>query len=61
LHIHLYCRAKDAVIQKYGDPIISGHKEEYSPLNKEDIERIKNQLNKLFELEKFSDSAWGLE
>src|SRR3989344_4117201 len=36
LHIHLYCRAKTAVMQKYGDPIIPGHRDEYKPLNLDD-------------------------
>jgi diadenosine tetraphosphate (Ap4A) HIT family hydrolase len=60
LHVHLYCRAKNATMQKYGDPIAPGHRDEYNPLNKEDIQRIKKELESLFELEKFSDSEWGL-
>lgn len=60
LHIHLYCRAVDAKIQKYGNPIIDGHKEEYKPLNEDDIQRVKEELDKIFKQEKFSDSKWGL-
>lgn len=60
LHVHLYCRAKDATMQTYGDPIIPGHKEEYQPLNEEDIQNIKEELDNLFGLEKFSDKEWGL-
>ncbi|MBN2423280.1 HIT domain-containing protein [Candidatus Woesearchaeota archaeon] len=60
LHIHLYCRAENATMQKYGDPITPGHKDEYKPLNEEDIKRIKKELENLFKLEKFSDSMWGL-
>jgi len=60
LHIHLYCRADNATMQKYGNPIIPGHKNEYNPLNEEDIQRIKIELDNLFNLEKFSDSTWGL-
>lgn len=60
LHIHLYCRAKDAKMQKFGDPIIDGHKDEYKPLNEDDIWRIKEELDKLFKLEKFSDFAWKI-
>ena len=59
LHIHLYCRAENATMQKYGDPITPGHKDEYSPLNKDDIQRIKIHLDNLFKLDKFSDSVWG--
>ena len=60
LHIHLYCRAKNATMQKYGDPIVPGHKEEYKALTKDDIVKIKSELDKLFKLENFSDNAWGL-
>ena len=60
LHIHLYCRADNATMQKYGEPITPGHKDNYNPLNKDDIQRIKKHLNNLFNLEKFSDSTWGL-
>lgn len=60
LHIHLYCRAEHATMQAYGDPIVPGHKDEYSPLCEDDIERIKVELDALFTLEKFSDVAWGL-
>lgn len=60
LHLHLYCRAKDATMQKYGQPIIPGHKPEYKPLTEEDIQRVKSALDDLFQLEKFSDSVWGL-
>lgn len=60
LHIHLYCRAIDAKIQKFGNPIIDGHKEEYKPLTADDILRVKESLNSLFKLEKFSDHAWRL-
>lgn len=60
LHIHLYCRAKNAKMQKYGDPIIPGHKEQYNPLNNEDIKRIKEEVTKQFKLTKFSNKEWGL-
>ena len=60
LHVHLYCRAKGAIMQKYGDPIIPGYKEEYKALTKEDINTIKNEIKKLFALEKFTDDTWGI-
>jgi len=60
LHIHLYCRAKNAVMQKYGDPIKPGHKGKYKPLNKEDIQRIKEEIDNLFKLKKYSDYIWNL-
>ncbi len=60
LHLHLYCRAENATMQKYGEPITPGHMDEYNPLNEQDIKRIKNEIDNLFKLEKFSDSTWGL-
>lgn len=60
LHIHLYGRAVDAKIQKFGEPIIDGHKEEYNPLNETDIQNIREEIEEQFKLEKFSDSLWGL-
>lgn len=60
LHIHLYCRAKNATMQAFGDPITPGHKEEYAPLNQEDRERIKKEIEKLFLEKEFSDQNWKL-
>ena len=37
LHVHLYGRARTAIMQKFGDPIKPGHKEEYKPLNNSDV------------------------
>ena len=56
LHIHLYGRAIDAKMQKYGEPIIPGHKPEYTPLNQEDIQRIQEELDILFQQEYFTDA-----
>ncbi|OGM92751.1 hypothetical protein A2333_02390 [Candidatus Wolfebacteria bacterium RIFOXYB2_FULL_49_7] len=60
LHVHLYCRATDAKMQPYGEPIIPGHKDEYRPLTAEDISRIKSELDILAREERFSDSRWCL-
>ncbi len=60
LHIHLYGRAKDARYQKFGDPIIPGHREEYQPLNNKDIVLMKQEMDVLFGTEEFSDRRWGL-
>ena len=60
LHIHLYCRSKNARMQKYGDPIIPGHKKQYKSLNKEDVKRIRKEIEKLLKLKKFSEKSWGL-
>lgn len=61
LHVHLYGRAKNAVMQKYGDPVIPGHKGEYNPLNANDVENIREEINNLFKLEKFSDTNWKIK
>lgn len=55
LHIHLYGRAIDAKIQKYGDPLTPGHKTEFKALDEKDIMEIKNKCEKLFNSEEFSD------
>ncbi len=60
LHIHLYGRAIEATQQKFGDPIIPGHKESYQPLTGEDIEAIRQEIEKLFALPEYQDAVWHL-
>lgn len=60
LHIHLYGRAITATQQKYGEPIISGHKDTYFPLNNEDIRNIHDCVEAWFTLPEFSDDQWKL-
>jgi diadenosine tetraphosphate (Ap4A) HIT family hydrolase len=60
LHIHLYGRAVDARVQKFGDPIVPGHKESFEPLDEADIREIAAEIERLFKEERFSDGAWGL-
>jgi diadenosine tetraphosphate (Ap4A) HIT family hydrolase len=60
LHIHIYGRAKDAVMQKYGDPLSPGHKPDYVPLDTEDRTRIHAEMERLLREERFSDTAWNL-
>ncbi len=65
LHIHLYGRAKSAVIQKYGEACKfpfreTGFYDKFEPLNSGDIEEIRNQIVILSALEKYSFAAWGL-
>lgn len=68
LHIHLYGRAKSAKTHKYGEachfPNIKSNPEFYKnfkPLNENDIKAIKNEIERLFESKKFSDSSWSLK
>ena len=56
LHIHLYGRAIKAKYQKFGDPIIPGHKPEYQPLNDEDIKAIQRQI----EIIKNNEQGWDI-
>lgn len=67
LHVHIYGRAKDAKIQKYGQALNFPHKAEYpefykdnEPLHEEDIIQIKKEIERLLTEEKYADSAWGL-
>ena len=67
LHVHLYGRAKSAKVNKYGDAIYGGHREEdpnhyakMKPLNQTDIEDIKKEIESLLKEDKFSDKEWGL-
>ena len=65
LHIHLYGRAKSAKIHKYGQacyfPHINDQPEYYGnfkPLNQEDIEDIKKEIESLFKTLKYLDKEW---
>ena len=60
LHVHLYCRAVAATMQKFGDPITPGHRDEYQPLSQEDIKLIQAEVEDLFSREEYSDEKWGL-
>ncbi len=60
LHVHIYGRARNAVMQRYGDPIIPGHKNEYKALTSSDIENLKSKIGNVLRKEKYSDEAWGL-
>lgn len=59
LHYHLYGRAKDAKYQKAGDPIISGHKDEYKNLTNDDVAGLQKEIKDLLTEPTYSDSAWG--
>ncbi len=65
LHIHLYGRAKDAKIQKYGDACYfpqrdTGFYDNFESLNSEDIKEIQNQIQIILKEEKYQDKNWGL-
>lgn len=58
LHVHLYGRAIDATMQKYGEPIIPGYRDHYNPLSHDDIIRMREELEMIFQSEEFSDTTW---
>ncbi len=60
LHVHLYGRAVDAKVQKPEDPFKPGHQKGFMPLDEEDINSIKEEIDNLFKQEEFSDSVWGI-
>tara|TARA_B100001741_G_C16523625_1_gene585996 strand:- start:518 stop:967 length:450 start_codon:yes stop_codon:yes gene_type:complete len=60
LHVHLYCRAITATMQKYGEPIKPGHTTEYKPLSQGDIVLIQEEIERLFSEGEYSDGVWGL-
>lgn len=65
LHVHLYGRAKNAMIQKYGDACTFPHREtgfydNFEPLNNDDIIAIQKMLHLLLEQEKYQKSNWHL-
>jgi diadenosine tetraphosphate (Ap4A) HIT family hydrolase len=67
LHYHLYGRAKNAKIQKYGQTLYMPHKEEapdfykaYEKLTDQDIAAIREEIKTLMTLEKYTDQSWSL-
>lgn len=67
LHYHIYGRAKSAKYQKYGEalhcPLRSAHPEYYAnfkPINKEDIEAIRKEIERLLQTEHYHDKNWNL-
>ncbi len=59
LHIHLYGRAISASTQKYGDAIHLPHRESgfydnIAPLDSEDVEAIRNEIERIMKTPKFS-------
>lgn len=59
LHMQIYGRAKTATTQKYGDAVQLPHREtgfydNFKPLNDEDINEIKIDIEKLLNTEKYA-------
>ncbi|MDX9913849.1 MAG: hypothetical protein RBS77_04680 [Candidatus Moranbacteria bacterium] len=65
LHIHLYGRAKNAKVHKWGDSCYFPHREtgfydKFEPLDKEDILEIQKQIEIIKKQDKYQSSEWGL-
>ena len=67
LHVHLYGRAKNAKVQKYGQACFFPHinekpefYESFEPLKKEDILAINKRIKELLKQDKFKDNYWAL-
>ncbi len=67
LHVHLYGRAKNAKIHKYGQACFFPHSEEnpeyyksFKPLNEDDVRDIKAEIKRILNEDKFSDTEWRL-
>jgi diadenosine tetraphosphate (Ap4A) HIT family hydrolase len=58
-HYHLYGRAKTAKYQKAGNPIISGHKDEYENLTTDDVAGLQKEISQLLTEPNYSDYARG--
>lgn len=60
LHIHLYGRAKNATMQRYGDPIVPGNKAEYQPLTESDAKVFSKKMDIILRQVIYSNEHWGL-
>ncbi len=65
LHIHLYGRAKSAVINKYGEACTfpfreTGFYDGFEPLNEEDITAIRSEMELIAGQEKYKPENWAL-
>jgi diadenosine tetraphosphate (Ap4A) HIT family hydrolase len=66
-HVHLYGRAVNARIQKYGQACYFPHREEQpgfyadlKPLTMDDVREMRSEIERLLSQERFSDMEWGL-
>lgn len=64
LHLHLYGRATNARIQKYGEACYfpfreTGFYDHFEPLNLEDVREIQAQIKLLLSTDKFQLSRWN--
>ncbi len=65
LHYHLYGRARNATIQKFGEACHfpfreTGFYDDFQPLDADDIASIQSQIERLCKSEKYDQAAWKL-
>ncbi len=65
LHIHVFGRASNAVKQIWPESVYlpdrgTGFYDGFEPLNNEDIEEIKKQIDIVLQEEKYGEEKWGL-
>ena len=65
LHVHIFGRATNAVDQKWPESIYlpdrsTGFYDKFEPLNEEDIDEIKKQIDLVLQQEKYKEENWGL-
>lgn len=67
LHIHIIGRAKSAKANAYGQALHFPHPKDnpehyqnFKPLNTDDVLLVRKEMDRLFDLEKYKDSEWGL-
>lgn len=63
LHVHIFGRAKNSTKQPFPESVYlpdrsSGFYDDFKPLNSEDIELIKEEIESLFSTEKYQDKNW---
>jgi diadenosine tetraphosphate (Ap4A) HIT family hydrolase len=60
MHLHIFGRAKTAMIQKYGEGVLlpqksTGFYDKFEPLNDEDIKAMRMEIERLLDTDKYKD------
>lgn len=67
MHLHLYGRTGKEIMQKrypsalyFPDPSDKEYYKDFKPLTEDDCKDIREEIERIFEREKYQDSVWGL-
>lgn len=65
LHLHIFGRAENATKQVFPEAVYlpdrsSGFYDGFEPLNKEDMDQIKAEIEALLKTEKYNKESWGI-